>query len=91
MAEADPTFSAAVLADSAARASQKPKGKTWTEHMEDGRAWARGLRAGSSANINDYAVERTAFEYADMHASPAAKAAHFAAAKAARDAEFGRC
>ncbi len=91
MAEADPKFSAAALTDRQARASQKPKGKTWAEHMEDGRAWARGLRAGSSANINDYAVEQTAFGYADVHASPAAKAAHFAAAKAARDAEFGAC
>lgn len=64
-----------------------PVEKTWADYMQEGRDWARATFHPKSSHI--IGIENTAFAYADMNAPVAVKRAHFAAAKAARDAEFG--
>ena len=61
--------------------------KTWADYLQDGREWARRSFHPLSSHILN--IEATAFAYADMNAPRGLKLAHFAAAKALRDAEFG--
>lgn len=83
-----PIFSRAITEQVLLRAT--PPAKTWPDYLADGREWARTKAlTHNGGNPSDAQVEDWARAYADTTAPVAVRAAYFAAAKAARDVEFG--
>lgn len=61
--------------------------RTWEDYLADGRRWARSHARGP---LSRGSLASHARAYADVNCPARIKDAHFAAVKAARDAEFAK-